>query len=224
MFFGGDNLLAVHVAAAFRPCLVFEEDAGSAGLFKHLLCADDVQCIAVAGVAVGNNGKVGGVADAGQLFSHFRAGKEADIRLSQAGCGNGVAAHGEGFDACIGCDLGGQCVADARCNDDFSGFKHVSECDSFFCSCFHSKILLREKTKWLMDLDYQIICPEGTRFLLPVMPCLLIKNSRAEKILHGRRMCAVPLSLISHLLKRMPNKKAPVPSDKGAYARYHPAL
>ena len=161
VFFGGDNLLAVHVAAAFRPCLVFEEDAGSAGLFKHLLCADDVQCIAVAGVAVGNDGKVGGVADAGQLFSHFRAGKEADIRLSQAGCGNGVAAHGEGFDACIGCDLGGQCVADARCNDDFSGFKHVSECDSFFCSCFHSKILLREKTKRLMDLDYQIICPRG---------------------------------------------------------------
>ena len=121
MFFSGDDLLAVHVAAAFRPCLVFEENAGSAGLFKHALRADGIQRIAVARIAVRHGRNVHCVADAGKLVHHFTAGEKAHVRLSQKRCGHGVAAHDDAADACLLCDFCRQRIPYARGDQNLSG-------------------------------------------------------------------------------------------------------
>lgn len=113
------------------------KDAGSACLFEHLLCADDIERIAVAGIPVSDDRDIDRMADAGQLLCHFRAGKKADIRLSETGRGDGVSAHGKGRDARHLCDLGAQRITDARGDHNVSGFQVFTESDTFFSGSFH---------------------------------------------------------------------------------------
>ena len=100
------------------------------------LC-DDIERIAVAGIPVSDDRDIDRMADAGQLLCHFRAGKKADIRLPEAGRGDGVSAHGKSRDARHRCDLGAQRITDARGDHNVSGFQVFTESDTFFSGSFH---------------------------------------------------------------------------------------
>lgn len=90
MFFGSDDLLAVHMPAAFGLHLIFKKDAGGAGLFVFLFGADDVESIAVTGVAVADYRNICRIADLFEGSCHFREGQESYVRLPEAGRGNGI--------------------------------------------------------------------------------------------------------------------------------------
>jgi hypothetical protein len=75
--------LATHArveAAALGEDVVFDADGGDAGALVLLDAADDVDGIAVAIVAIGDHGELGGVVDLGGDFEVLRHGKHAGVR------------------------------------------------------------------------------------------------------------------------------------------------
>src|SRR5581483_10791697 len=69
-----DNLLALHMAAALGPVLVLEKHAGGAGPDQILYRAHDVDRIAVAGVSVDDDRRVGHSTDTLRRGDHFGLG------------------------------------------------------------------------------------------------------------------------------------------------------
>ena len=137
MFFGSDDLLAVHMPAAFGPHLIFKKDAGGTGLFVFLLRPNNVESVAVTGIPVTDYGNIRCIADLFEGSGHFREGQESYVRLSEAGRGNGIAAHGE---AGKPRDLSGFCgkrVINPRGDHEFSGSEIGTKIKAFLVSCSH---------------------------------------------------------------------------------------
>ena len=137
MFFGSDDLLAVHMSAAFGPHLIFKKDAGGAGLFVFLLRPNNVESIAVTGILVADYRNIRRIADLFEGSRHFREGQESHVRLPEAGRGNGIAAHGEAGKPRGLRGFGGNRVINPRSDHEFAGGEIGTKIKAFLVSCSH---------------------------------------------------------------------------------------
>ncbi len=97
------DLLAGHVPAPLRPHLVLEEDPGRARGLPELDRAHDVQRVAVAGVAVDDDHRLGrGTAHAPRHFGHLDLGEVAEVRKTELRPRHAVARQEDGVEARLG--------------------------------------------------------------------------------------------------------------------------
>ena len=97
--------------------LVFELNSGRAGALEHANCALDIECIAVAGVGIDNNGEIDPLADVRQRIGDFGPRDEANVGPPELGIGNGRAGKINRFKSGIGGERSGQCIEDAGRDD-----------------------------------------------------------------------------------------------------------
>ena len=130
----GDDLLALHMAAALGHDLILKLYTGYAGLFKQFYRAYYIKVIAISSVAVCNDGKVCRFTYVSGLFSHLCLRKESHIRQAQSRIGNACACHIKRFKAyCFGCD-GGESIIDAGEHQDSLVLKDFLQFPSHFLS------------------------------------------------------------------------------------------
>ena len=96
---GIDDLLVLHVAALLGQHLVLDVDTGDSGLLVLLHRAQDVDLVAVAGVGVGHDGKVGCVGDAAGVVDHLGEPEQADVGATEQGCSGTETSHVHGVEA-----------------------------------------------------------------------------------------------------------------------------
>src|SRR5262249_51497296 len=96
---GGDDLLADHVAAAFGPLLIFDQDRAHAHALVALNGVHDVLHVAVTVVAVDEHRQVAGRHDVAHRSRDFADPLETDIGHAVAGAGYRKAADEVGLEA-----------------------------------------------------------------------------------------------------------------------------
>ena len=94
-----DHLLAAHVAATFRPHLVFEEQPGGAGAVIEFDGAQHVQRVAVTGVGVDQHRPRGQATDAPRRVGHLGLGQIAEVGLAEQRGGDAESAHEQHIEA-----------------------------------------------------------------------------------------------------------------------------
>ena len=114
-FLGRHDPLARHVPALLGPLLVLEEDAGRARFLEQLDRADDVERVAVAGVAVDHDrGAAHGAAHASGRVGDLGLRQVPEVGQTQLGRGGAVTRHEHHVEARLHREASGQCVVDAR--------------------------------------------------------------------------------------------------------------
>ncbi len=117
--FGGNHLLAFHVAAALGEDLVFDVDAGDAHFDQPFGDGGGIDGVAAAGIDIGHHGNRHGAHDvAGDVEDLFHV-HQSDIRLAEQAPGKSEAADLDGLKPRAFDDFGAQRVMAPRHHQGF---------------------------------------------------------------------------------------------------------
>ena len=125
--FGGDDFLAFHVAAAFRPHLVLEHQSGDASALERTHGVIRVERVAVAGVAVGQQQQVGARGDRARGGDVLVEPHQPDVGLAQTGLADAAAGDERGAIAGLAHQSRAESVVHTRQHQDFRCFDERSE-------------------------------------------------------------------------------------------------
>jgi hypothetical protein len=131
------------VSAALGRFLVFDEETGDAGAFISADGAGDVGGVAVAGVAVGEQRQLGGVAEARIHVGHLGHGELLHVGRAEQARGGAVAAAGDGLEPGLLGEAQGQGVVRAGQDHDFRRFDQQAKSGR----AFHVRPLRRAR-RW----------------------------------------------------------------------------
>ena len=131
VIFAFDDAFPAHVAAFFRPHLIFEKAASGPRGDQFLNRAVDVQRVAVTGVGIHDHRYVDAHADPASTLDHLGLRQQSEIRFADQGGGDGVTRH-EGHRETGGAERFSprECHRYRR----RPAIRHPPECDAHVCA------------------------------------------------------------------------------------------
>ena len=158
---GGNDLLALEMAAALGEHLVLDLDRVGAGALQHLDGAPHVERIAEAGVGIDHQRAGKHLADRDDVVGELGQRDEAIVGNAEEAVGDAGAGDIGRAEAAIGHDAGGERIGDARQDQRRAGLEHGAE---LLAGGF------RHRRQWCRNgTRASMISPQGIRTTEPVV-------------------------------------------------------